>query len=628
MVQGINNQRTQAVRSNASPSAAAGGASHAPQSAGQGRGWKTTMLFSALVGAKLAFAQSVDATLPMRHGKLDTLDANRRDDAEPVYGGHALPRGTPNFYKKNTHPYIGGNADLDLSGLVHADYLQQNTRAVGKDIMLHRGLINVYEEVLENTSAALHSAYRSGVRSIEADIQVTRDGVPILFHDQSLGRMTDDPHNSLVGRTDWADIKDRPLVLRNPVDGNFIETGAKIPSLEETLKDVKATMPGMSMVLDCKDQTSEAVVSLLSRNQDLRDFSAIKPYAQYYVGGFDQMLANLYTKHGIDPQSPQDQGKRSDMLASLKDMKLVPVFSQNVLNDEGFRSMFAEQKKAHYRPEELAGMALKWLQSWGDNMDVKIIEAHSMGPATVEGKAMDLLNEWLAKESNGLSKAAMSGSYRYEDFSVPTKEGGHEYYTWDNTGGLVDRTEDTIAAQRETAGALRNEADSILTDQLAEEAYAIRHDVTLPRGNTGVELHVAPGTHVDVARNKELATLRKQQALGDLTKFDKTLVERVRAGRPHHPGNGANAGNPGNAVKDDGYDWTHVAGATVGGALALGSAALLAKRFRVPISSFHPGRSLARLSQAGVRAVGGMIASSQQPDLEAGLALTDRTRSA
>lgn len=627
MVQGVNTHGTQAVRpGNSSSAATGGGASHAPQSSGQGRGWKTTMLFSALVGAKLAFAQSADTTLPMTHGNADTLGASRRDDGSLVYAGHALPAGSPNFYKKNTHPYIDGNADVDLTGVVHPDYLQQDTRKVGKDIMLHRGLINVYEEVLENTKEALHSAYDSGVRSIEADIQVTRDGVPILFHDQSLGRMTDDPHNSLVGRTDWADIKDRPLVLRNPVDGNFIETKAKIPSLEETLKDVKATMPGMSMVLDCKDQTSEAVVDLLSRNKDLRDFSAIKPYAQYYVGGFDQMLSNLYEKHGIDPQSPHDEGKRKEMLASLKEMKLVPVFSQNVLNDKGFRSMFAEQKKEHYAPEELAGMALKWLQSWGENMDVKIIEAHSMGPDTVEGKAMDLLNGWLAKESSGLSKAAMSGSYRYEDFSVPTKEGGHEYFTWDNTGGLVDRTKDTIAAQRETAGALRHEADSILTDQLPEEAFAIRHDVTLPRGNTGVELDVAPGTHVDVARNKELAALRKQQALGDLTKFDQERVALVRAGRPR---DSADIGNAGHAGKDDGYEWSKVAGATVLGAVAVGSAALIAKRYRVPLSSFHPGRSLSRLSQAGLLAVGGMIiARQQQSDPEAGIPLVDRTRNA
>lgn len=626
MVQGVNTNRTQAVRPDIAQSAAAGGASHAPQAAGQGRGWKLGVLYSALVAAKVAFAQSADTTLPMTHAHAGSLDPQRRDDGSLVYGGHALPAGTPNFYKKNTHPYIDGNADADLAGLAHPDYLQQDTRKVGKDIMIHRGLINVYEQVLENTREALHSAYDSGVRSIEADIQVTRDGVPILFHDQSLGRMTDDPHNSLVGRTDWADIKGRPLVLRNPVDGNFIETNARIPSLEETLRDVRRTMPGMSMVLDCKDQTSEAVVDLLRKNKDLSEFSAIKPYAQYYVGGFDQMLSNIYEKHGIDPQSPQDAGKRKEMLASLKEMKLVPVFSQNVLNDKGFRSMFAEQDKEHYDPEELAGMALKWLQSWGDNMNVKIIEAHSMGPDTVEGKAMDLLNEWLARESSGLSKAAMSGSYRYEDFSVPTKDGGHAYYTWDNTGGLVDRTRDTIAAQRETAGALRHEADSILTDQLAEEAYAIKHDVTLPRGNTGVELDVEPGTHVDVARNKELAALRKQQALGDLTRFDKVRVEQVRAGRPH---DAAHAGDGGKAGQEDGYDWTHVAGAAVGGAVALGSAALLAKRFRVPLSSFHPGRSLARLSQAGVRAVGGMMMQrQQQPDLEAGIPLVDRTRSA
>ncbi len=42
----------------------------------------------------------------------------------------------------------------------------------------------------ENTLPALESAARAGLRAIEVDVQLTADGVPVLFHDDSLKRTT------------------------------------------------------------------------------------------------------------------------------------------------------------------------------------------------------------------------------------------------------------------------------------------------------------------------------------------------------------------------------------------------------------------------------------------------------
>lgn len=55
------------------------------------------------------------------------------------------------------------------------------------ELIAHRGHMRDYPE---NTLAALRYALRSGARQIEFDVQLTRDHVPVLFHDEALLRTT------------------------------------------------------------------------------------------------------------------------------------------------------------------------------------------------------------------------------------------------------------------------------------------------------------------------------------------------------------------------------------------------------------------------------------------------------
>jgi glycerophosphoryl diester phosphodiesterase len=54
-------------------------------------------------------------------------------------------------------------------------------------IIAHRG---ASAEAPENTLAAFRRALALGVDGIELDVQVTRDGVPVVFHDSTLVRLT------------------------------------------------------------------------------------------------------------------------------------------------------------------------------------------------------------------------------------------------------------------------------------------------------------------------------------------------------------------------------------------------------------------------------------------------------
>lgn len=60
-------------------------------------------------------------------------------------------------------------------------------------VFAHRGLRAPGDSHAENTTAAVAAALSVGAEYVESDCHVTRDGVAVLFHDESVERITGDP---------------------------------------------------------------------------------------------------------------------------------------------------------------------------------------------------------------------------------------------------------------------------------------------------------------------------------------------------------------------------------------------------------------------------------------------------
>lgn len=84
--------------------------------------------------------------------------------------------------------------------------------AVPALIIAHRG---ASAERPENTLAAFRRALALDVDGIELDVHVTRDGVPVVFHDASLRRLTGAP-GRLAGKT-WAELRSLHVRGREPI---------------------------------------------------------------------------------------------------------------------------------------------------------------------------------------------------------------------------------------------------------------------------------------------------------------------------------------------------------------------------------------------------------------------------
>ncbi|WP_217215145.1 glycerophosphodiester phosphodiesterase [Streptomyces sp. AC550_RSS872] len=87
----------------------------------------------------------------------------------------------------------------------------QNVTAVA-----HRG--DPYR-VRENTLESLRSALRRGADAVEIDVRLTKDGVPVLLHDETLKRL-------------WE--QDRPLLALSSAEVRGLTAGG-VPTLEEAL---------------------------------------------------------------------------------------------------------------------------------------------------------------------------------------------------------------------------------------------------------------------------------------------------------------------------------------------------------------------------------------------------------
>ncbi len=127
----------------------------------------------------------------------------------------------------------------------------------------HRG---VARYAPENTLEAIHTAADMGLKWVELDVKLTRDGVPVLFHDDTLDRTTNG--TGPVAACDFARLRDLEA-------GSWFSHGfsdIRVPTLEEAVDVLIAR--GLCANLEIKPclgrevETAQAMLDLLSRIWD------------------------------------------------------------------------------------------------------------------------------------------------------------------------------------------------------------------------------------------------------------------------------------------------------------------------------------------------------------------------
>lgn len=121
----------------------------------------------------------------------------------------------------------------------------------------------------ENTLESIETAASLGVEWVELDVKLTRDGMPIIFHDEGLERTTNG--SGLVAQTDYADIAN--LEAGSWFGDSF--AGIKIPTLEEAVDVLLKHNLGLNLeIKPCpgrEKETAEIALDHLSQMWDEPD---------------------------------------------------------------------------------------------------------------------------------------------------------------------------------------------------------------------------------------------------------------------------------------------------------------------------------------------------------------------
>jgi glycerophosphoryl diester phosphodiesterase len=159
----------------------------------------------------------------------------------------------------------------------------------------HRALHDVTQGRPENSRAAITAAIAAGY-AIEIDLQLSRDGVPMVFHDETLERLT--PRDGWLSDLTAADLASIPL--KGGDEG--------IPTLSDVLTLVAGRVP---LLIELKDQTlrmaetdgrlEQATAALLAPYQGPVAVMSFNPHCIARMAALAPSLPRGLTTSAYDP---------------------------------------------------------------------------------------------------------------------------------------------------------------------------------------------------------------------------------------------------------------------------------------------------------------------------------------
>jgi glycerophosphoryl diester phosphodiesterase len=135
----------------------------------------------------------------------------------------------------------------------NSEYLSPAGRPGIARVLAHRGLAESDAGAIadENTIAAFKNALAVGADYIESDIQVTKDGVAVLFHDDDLARVAALPQK--IADLTWDELQHVKMPL-----------GGRIPSLEQALLELPSARFNLDFKVAGAIEPSASVINRLA----------------------------------------------------------------------------------------------------------------------------------------------------------------------------------------------------------------------------------------------------------------------------------------------------------------------------------------------------------------------------
>nr|XP_031847916.1 glycerophosphodiester phosphodiesterase 1 isoform X2 [Nomia melanderi] len=122
-------------------------------------------------------------------------------------------------------------------------------------VVAHRG--GAYD-CPENSLTAFRNSKEKGCKGIELDLYLTKDNVPIVFHDPTIDRVTGKP--GIIKDMTWDQLKELDITHNHPLKDKFME-GEKIPLFDHALETCLNNE--QRVIIDVKESRMEIVQTIL-----------------------------------------------------------------------------------------------------------------------------------------------------------------------------------------------------------------------------------------------------------------------------------------------------------------------------------------------------------------------------
>ena len=168
----------------------------------------------------------------------------------------------------------------------------------------HRGLYDAQSDIPENSIAAFLKAVENGY-GIELDVQLTKDGIPVIFHDVKTGRLLRDEKAVVVNKVLTE------LTLEELQRYHLLTSKEQVPLFEDVLKLVDGKVP---LIVELKVSNSSTDINALCSTADLL---LQKYHGLYCVESFHPACVNWFRKNRpeiirgqlAEHPNPQAKGK-------------------------------------------------------------------------------------------------------------------------------------------------------------------------------------------------------------------------------------------------------------------------------------------------------------------------------
>lgn len=142
--------------------------------------------------------------------------------------------------------------------------IQDNKKQYCMRVVAHRGGGFDYPE---NSLAAFRNCKEKGCNVVEFDVALTKDNIPIIFHDVTIERLTG--HVGMVKEMTWSELKELDITYNHPLRNKFMN-GAKIALFDEAIKECLEN--GQRMFIDIKEKDLaivQIIVNAFNSNPEL-----------------------------------------------------------------------------------------------------------------------------------------------------------------------------------------------------------------------------------------------------------------------------------------------------------------------------------------------------------------------